>query len=352
MIRVLSFASVALIAVAAASVACSAGSPASSGSSAGAGGSTAGAGAAGKAGAVAGGSGGAVSSGAGAGVGGSAAGAGGAGASAGSSAAGAQGTAGSAGASGAAGGSTTGCTGMPLCDDFEATADTAGATPTGWTLFNPGGCSGSATYSASIDTSQFHSGTKSVKVTGGDSCGPLLLNTGAFASLTGGEVYGRFYVRMPTTTAFDHAVMMSLGLAAGADASGSYDQAKHLALAPEEIGTTSALVWQTTDGNILPAKAPAAAPTTTFPAANTWTCIEFHVSANTNAIETWIDGNAISGLTFIPGTTAKVSGMNDQWTPAPIAPTSFGLGWIVFSAPSISLWFDDAALGTKRIGCN
>jgi hypothetical protein len=341
-------------------IACSAGTPTQSGSASGAGGASAPGGASGKAGAGSGGSAGAVSSG---GMGGSAAGAVGTGGAVGSAGAatagsgGMQAAAGSAGASGSAGGGTaggsaTGCAGMPLCDDFEAAADTVGATPTGWTLFNPGGCSGSATYSATIDTSQFHSGAKSVKVTGGDSCGPLLLNTAAFASLTGGEVYGRFFVRMPTTTAFDHAVMMSLGIAPGADGSGSYDQAKHLALAPEQIGTTSALVWQTTDSNILPAKAPAAAATTTFPTANAWTCIEFHVSANTSAIETWVDGNAISGMTFIPGTTTKNPEVNGQWTPAPLTPTSFGLGWVVFSAPSISLWFDDAALGPKRIGCN
>ena len=332
-------------------VGCSAGSPAPSGTS-GASGSTDVGGATGKAGAGSGGAAGSVLSG---GVGGSAAGAVGFAGAGGAGAGGTGGvlaTAGSAGSSGAAGGATTGCAGMALCDDFEAAADAAGATPTGWTLLNPGGCSGSAQYSATIDTSQFHSGNKSVKVTGGDSCGPLLVNTAGLAAVTGGEVYGRFFVRMPTTTAFDHAVMMALGLSAGVDVTGQFDQAKNLQLAPEQIGTTNALVWQTTDGNILPAKAPAAAPTTTFPTANMWTCIEFHVSANSSAIETWVDGTPIAGLTFIPGTTTKMGGLNDQWTPAPLAPTAFGLGWIVFSAPSISLWFDDAALGTKRIGCN
>ncbi|HEY4106586.1 MAG TPA: hypothetical protein VGM44_21950 [Polyangiaceae bacterium] len=263
--------------------------------------------------------------------------------------AGGQTTGGSAGSGGTAGGgTTTGCAGLPLCDDFEA--DASGSTPAGWTLFKPGGCSGSAQYSATIDTTQFHSGSHSVKVTGGDSCGPLLLNTAALASITGGEVYGRFFVRMPSVTAFDHAVMMALGIVPGAE-TGSFDQAKFLALSPEEIGNTSALVWQTTDNNILPQKAPEAASSTTFPMANTWTCVEFHVSANTNAIETWIDGNAIAGLTFIPGTTA-MSNINSQWTPAAIAPTSFGLGWVVFGGPMISLWFDDAALGKNRIGCN
>jgi len=304
-------------------------------------GGTAGASSGGTAGASLGGAGGGASGGVGAG-----------GSVAGGGAGGTQASGGSAGSSAGAGGAAMGCTGMPLCDDFEAAGDAVGSAPQGWTVFNAKGCSGSATYSATVDSTQFHSGSKSIKVTGGDSCGPMLVNTAAFASLTGGEVYGRFFVRMPSTTAFDHAVMMALGLSAGADTMGSFDQAKHLQLAPEQIGTTSALVWQTTDGNILPAKAPASAPTTTFPMADTWTCIEFHVSANTKAIETWINGSAVSGLTFIPGTTATMPGMNDQWTPSAIAPTSFGLGWVVFSAPMISLWFDDAALGTKRIGCN
>ena len=60
----------------------------------------------------------------------------------------------------------------------------------------------------------------------------------------------------------------------------------------------------------------------------------------------------VPGMTFIPGTTTANQEVNGQWTPAAIAPTAFGLGWIVFSGPSISLWYDDAAIGTTRIGCN
>ena len=223
MIKALSLASLGVVCV----VACSTGSSNPAGSSSGASGSrsTGGAsGATGVAGAGLSGGGGVGLSG---GTGGGAAGTvGSGGATAGASgSADTQPMAGSAGSSGAAGGGTMGCTGMPLCDDFEAAADLVGSTPTGWMMLNPGGCSGSAQYSATVDTSQFHSGSKSVKVTGGDSCGPLLLNTSALASISGGEVYGRFFVRMPSTTAFDHAVMMSLGLAAGADASGSFNQA-------------------------------------------------------------------------------------------------------------------------------
>lgn len=298
-------------------------------------------GASGAAGSSTGGSGGATGGAATAGTGGSA------GSSAGSGGAGVAGSAGTAGAAGS--GSGVGCTGMPLCDDFEANA--AGMTPAGWTLVNATGCSG-MTFSATVDTTQFHSGSKSVKVTGGDSCGPLLVNTAAFAKLTDGEVYGRFYLRMPTTQSFHHTVLASLGLKANADAGGSFDQAGHLQFAAEDIGGANKLVWQSDDSNILPAKAPNAAETTTFPKSDTWTCVEFHISASKQAIETWIDGAAVPGMTFIPGTTTPNQEVNGQWKPASlVAPTSFGLTLVEFGDTPLSIYFDDAALGATRIGC-
>ncbi len=42
-----------------------------------------------------------------------------------------------------------------------------------------------------------------------------------------------------------------------------------------------------------------------------------------------------------------------QWTPpSPLAPTSFGLGWVLFSGEQLTAWYDDVALATTRIGCN
>jgi len=256
--------------------------------------------------------------------------------------AGTGGAPGTAGSTSAAGATSTGCTGMALCDDFEA--DTAGTAPAGWTLFKPGGCSGSAAYSANIDTTQSHSGSKSVKVTGGDSCGPMLVNTAAFAKLSGGEVYGRFYVRMPSfSTTVSHAVMAALGLQGGIGSSTSYNQASNLSLSVEPVGTDF-LYWQTDDGHISPSRDTAGAAQTTLPKSDTWTCIEFHVSSSTNALETWVDGMAVPGLTFVADMQAK------GWPN--ITPTALGLGWIDFSSSAYSLYFDDAALGTTRIGCN
>jgi hypothetical protein len=222
-----------------------------------------------------------------------------------------------------------------------------------WTILNQKGCSQSSPFSIVVDTTQAHSGTHSVKVTGGDSCGPLMVNTSGLQKITGGEVYGRFFVRLPSEPPFDHAALMTLGLVPNADTPGmSLDQSKHLSFAVEQAGTANVFMWQTTDGNILPDKNMMGGATSTYPPADTWTCVEFHTSASKGSLETWVGGNPVAGLTFVPGTTVKTPSVNDQWTPpSPFAPTSFGLGWIAFSAPQLVLWFDDVALGPSRIGC-
>jgi hypothetical protein len=111
-------------------------------------------------------------------------------------------------------------------------------------------------------------------------------------------------------------------------------------------------MWQTSDGNILPDKNAMGGAQSTYPGASGWTCVEFHTSASSGAIETWVNGAAVTGLTFVPGTTTKVASVNDQWkAPSPFAPTSLGFGWILFSGPPMTLWVDDIALSKSRIGC-
>jgi hypothetical protein len=249
------------------------------------------------------------------------------------------------------------CASLPLCDGFDT--DTTGMPPSSelWTLIGTAGCSGSGNpnapvvYPIVVDDSQHHSAPNSVKVTGGDSCGPLMLNTSAFAKLTGGEVYGRFYVYLSSTSAtFDHTALSALGLTSSTFDVG--DQSAYLQLASEGAGNpTNVFMWQTTDGNILPDKQTSGGAASAYPEAATWTCVEFH-TATDGTLETWVGGTAISGLTFVPGTTQATAGVNNEWKPiSPFTPTSFGLGWIVFSGPAMSLWFDDVALGTVRIGC-
>ncbi len=221
-----------------------------------------------------------------------------------------------------------------------------------WSLIGTMGCSGTGNPSAPVvypivvDNSQAHSGSNSVKITGGDSCGPLMVNTSAFAKLTGGEVYGRLWVHMSDTTmTFDHAALAALGLKATISPG---DQTSYLQLASEGAGnSTNVLMWQTTDGNILPNKNAAGGAESTYVAATGFTCIEFHTSQATGQIETWVNGNLISGLSDPPA-PANAS----QWTaPSPFTLTGLGLGWILFSGEMMTLWFDDVALSSSRIGC-
>ena len=249
-----------------------------------------------------------------------------------------------------------GCSGLALCDDFES--DTVGMAPSTalWTLVGAAGCSGSGNPSATViypvvvDSTQHNSGTKSVKISGGDSCGPLMVNTSAFSALSGGEVYGRFYVHMSDTTmTFDHAALMGLGLLKDAGTGLNIgDQTTYLQLASEGAGNaTNVFMWQTDDSHILPNKNSAGGAESTYPAATGFTCVEFHTSNANKAIETWVNGNPVTGLTDPP-----VPANATSWTaPSPFQPTSLGLGWILFSGEKLDLWFDDVALSTTRIGC-
>jgi len=293
------------------------------------------------------------------GTGGSATGGNGTGGGSGGSATGGNGSGGAGGAAGsgsatggAAGGNASGCAGLALCDNFDSQA--AGAAPDSslWTMIGAKTCNGQGTpWPFAVDSTQSHSPPNSMKVMGGDSCGPLMLNTSAFTKLTGSDVYGRFYMRLSDTSMmFDHAFLMALGLTSGTLNTGTQN---YLQLASEGTGTSNVFMWQISDGDVLPDKNSAGGATSTYPAANTWTCVEFHVSSSTGALETWVNGNPVAGLTFVPGTTTKMSGVNDQWTaPSPFKPMSIGFGWTVFSGENLTIWFDDIAVGPTKIGCN
>ena len=244
---------------------------------------------------------------------------------------------------------------LPLSDDFES--DTVGMPPSSklWSLVGTMGCSGSGNPSAkvvwpiTVDNTQHHSGSNSLMVQGGDSCGPLMVNTSAFASLTSGEVYGRFYVHLSDTTMmFDHAVVAALGLNAGG-AINPGDQMTYLQLASEGAGnSTNVFMWQTTDGNILPNKNSQGGAESTYVASTGFTCVEFHTSKSSGAIQTWVNGTLVAGLSDPP-----VPANGSQWTaPSPFTVTSFGLGWVVFSGENLTAWYDDVALSSSRIGCD
>jgi hypothetical protein len=82
-------------------------------------------------------------------------------------------------------------------------------------------------------------------------------------------------------------------------------------------------------------------------------CLEFHVDETNGQVEFWYQGgqSTTPGLTFTGTVTQQV---NDQWAsngPKAAVLTNLGLGYLHLN-DSMTVWFDDVALGNSRIGCN
>jgi len=239
------------------------------------------------------------------------------------------------------------CAGLTLCEGFET--DTAGGPPSSalWSIVTGCGAVDPAS-TVTIDDTVSYTGKNSVKVVGGDNtCGPVFSNTSAFKSI-GTSVYGRFYARFSMPMQAEHTMFMGLGF----DTDGGV---------PSQVNDNLEMTWQygvyiwNFHDLTLPNTAPSAST-----AALTWACFEFHTDATTGDLDTWIGGTttdtAVAPMTFDPGSTAVVNGVNSSWSsgtrPTPLQPTSLSFGWVTFGGSDGTVWFDDIAVGKSRIGCN
>jgi hypothetical protein len=283
---------------------------------------------------------------------------------------GATGTTGNSGASGTTGapdgGSPTGdgaagggCAGLALCDDFES--DTANMPPSGWTVLM--GCNPATTQNPSgtmdgpasgggilvgIDATQAHSGTNSLRIVGGDSCGYYAVNTAAFTSnaALGTQMYARMWARFSAAPPSSHNGFLSMNTT-----SMTSHQPDLL-----RLGFQNDVIewnWYGTDST-LPDTDMAGAAQSVAPMANTWVCLEFHIDSSTGNIEFWYNGASTTtpGLSWNGTAAAYQTGWTGGGWKSGIAPTSLGLGWGSFNGVMMTTWFDDVALGTSRIGCN
>jgi hypothetical protein len=82
----------------------------------------------------------------------------------------------------------------------------------------------------------------------------------------------------------------------------------------------------------------------------TWECFEYHLGTD-GRIETWLNGNAIAGLTEKPGVANPNAG---QWQRSSIIPkiTAVYFGWESYGNDVITFWYDDITLSGSRVGCN
>jgi hypothetical protein len=84
--------------------------------------------------------------------------------------------------------------------------------------------------------------------------------------------------------------------------------------------------------------------------AGTWQCLEYHLGTD-GSIETWLNGDAIAGLTVGPG----VSNANaNGWTRSKFVPKISGVyfGWESYGSATNTFWYDDIAIASSRIGCS
>ncbi|HKT05655.1 MAG TPA: cellulose-binding protein, partial [Rugosimonospora sp.] len=223
------------------------------------------------------------------------------------------------------------------CDGFENQA--VGTAPGGaWAVSFPN-CSGAGT--ATVDGSVAHSGTRSIRVDGAAGyCNHVFVGSTANVAAIGPVWYGRFWVRHTTALPTAHITFAAM--------KDSADGGNDLRMG----GQNSALQWnRQSDDATLPAQSPAGvALSVPLPTAQ-WECVEFMVNGTAGTMDTWLNGALVAGLHEDGVPTQDVDQQwlsRANWRPALV---DFRLGWESYGDGADTLWYDDVALGSSRIGC-
>ncbi|KAK4119416.1 hypothetical protein N657DRAFT_604607, partial [Parathielavia appendiculata] len=189
----------------------------------------------------------------------------------------------------------------------------------------------------SLDSSVAHSGKNSIRVDGaGGYCGHMFFGT---TKVPSGDVYVRAYVRASKAFTDAHVTFITMpDSAQGAK--------KHLRIG----GQSKILMYnRESDDATLPDLSPQGIATSAALPTGSWHCFEYKVGAD-GSIETWLNGNTISGLTVKSG----VSNPNAaQWQRSSIKPrpTAIYFGWESYGGDSNTFWYDDIAVSSTRVGC-
>ncbi|MES4902814.1 MULTISPECIES: hydrolase [unclassified Streptomyces] len=228
------------------------------------------------------------------------------------------------------------CSANGFCEDFESQTGTA---PSGRWTTNVANCSGTGT--ATVDSTVAHGGTKSVRVTGkAGYCNHAFAGTSLSGVPAGSQLYARFWVRHTTALPAQHVTFAALR--------DTNDNSKDLRMG----GQNKALQWnRESDDATLPAQSPAGVALSTPLPVNTWTCLEFRLDRSAGRLDTWVNGSLVTGLVVDGTPTQDVDQQwlaRGGWRPAP---TDLRLGWESYGEGDDTLWYDDVAVGTARIGC-
>ncbi|WP_133884306.1 cellulose binding domain-containing protein [Glycomyces sp. NRRL B-16210] len=222
------------------------------------------------------------------------------------------------------------CPAGAVCDGFE---DQTGTVPGGaWTV-GANDCTGTGT--ATVDTAVFNSGSRSVRIDGGETyCNHVFIGR----ELPADTEWFRVYMRHSTPQPQSHTTMIAM--------EDVNDNGSDLRLG----GQNSALQWnRESDDATLPEQSPAGVALSEPLPVDVWTCVEFQIAGGN--LSTWVDGALIEGLVVDGVPTHDVDSQwlsRAGWNPTLV---DLRLGWESYGNDADTLWYDDVAFGTERIGC-
>ncbi|KAH6609785.1 carbohydrate-binding module family 1 protein [Trichoderma cornu-damae] len=216
-----------------------------------------------------------------------------------------------------------------ISDDFEQ-----GWNQTIWPTYAPSCNQGG---SVSLDTTVAHSGSNSIKVVGGPNgfCGHIFFGT---TKVPTGDVYVGVWLRLETALNNDHVTFIIMP----DNAQGGDDL---------RIGGQSQVLDynRESDDATLPDLSPQGIASSVNLPTGSFQCFEYYLGID-GTIQTWLNGNLISGMTAGPNADNP---NNAGWTRQPYVPDITGVyfGWEAYSGGINTVWFDDVAIETSRVGC-
>ena len=227
------------------------------------------------------------------------------------------------------------CPVWAICDGFE---DQAGGAPGGrWAVTYPD-CQGAGR--ATMDRGTGHGGTTSLRVDGAAGyCNHVFVRGAGLLGVTGDQIWVRYWVRHTTALPAAHVTAVALRDAA--------DGNRDLRFG----GQNGALQWNRAgDDATLPEQSPAGVALSRPLPVNTWNCVEFKVDGADGTMQTWLNGVSVPGLLQDGVPTHDI---DSQWLNRTYRPdlTDLRLGWESYGEGADTLWYDDVAAGSSRIGC-
>ena len=200
-------------------------------------------------------------------------------------------------------------------------------------------CQGTGT--ATVDTAQAHSGTKSIRIDGGGGfCNHVFFgNTSKIAGI-GPVLYGRIFVRMSTALGVSHVTFMAM--------TDVNDGGKNLRFG----GQGQVMAWnRESDDATVPSMSPVGISMSASLPVNQWSCLEFKVDGTNGFLQAWLNGSEVLGLAVDGVATTDIDAQwktRTNWHPSL---SDVKIGWESYSTDANTLWFDDVAFGATRIGC-